>query len=58
MVWFWYIQYKPSGCDFIKTVEFGYNSVYNQLNRINQHNRSKTETYIYYIWIHEKLFDI
>ena len=31
MVWFWYIPYKPNGCDFIKTVGFGYGLVYNRL---------------------------
>ena len=28
---FWYIPYKPNGCDFIKTVRFGYGLIYSRL---------------------------
>ena len=32
MVRFWYIPYKPNEYDFIKTVGFEYDLVYNRLN--------------------------
>lgn len=42
-----------NGCNFIKTIEFGYGSVYNRLNHLKQKH-----IYIYIYRIHEKLFVI